>query len=321
MSGHGGFPPLITQRGVIILSPPRWRHYLSLIRLTNRHRIERFSRLFGLLHYGSGHLCDRKPVKVCLVHCPPVFFEPSEIVSDRLPQIVDSYLLLTLFPHSFNGRTRFLMVFRLHGRGSTASEERILLCVLGLEFLDAGEHEVFAVFDKGFGFCLVGVVVGGDQVGDSHVVLRKVRFFQDVVEEFLVPLGSEGVSEGSNRVHCVSGTQLYHMILRYTQLFIIIRRTYRAWKLCVAFKIEIFRAVYPLERRSQTLRQLDTPEIDRKPLLQLRPPIVIVLACEVGVEGADHVSMGIRPVLRAPVLVNEVTSVGREIVPISSHKG
>jgi hypothetical protein len=27
----------------------------------------------------------------------------------------------------------------------------------------------------------VGVVVGGDQVGDSHVVLRKGRFFQDVV--------------------------------------------------------------------------------------------------------------------------------------------
>ena len=109
------------------------------------------------------------------------------------------------------------------------------------------------------------------------------------------------------------------MVLRYTQLFIIIRRTYRAWKLCVPFEVEILRTVYPLERRPETFWQLNTPEIDRKPLLQLGPPIVIVLACEVGVEGADHVSMGIRPVLRASVLVNEVTSVGSEIVPIRSY--
>ena len=109
------------------------------------------------------------------------------------------------------------------------------------------------------------------------------------------------------------------MVLRYTQLFIIIRRTNRARKLCVPFKVEILRTIYPFERRPETLGQLNTPKIDRKPLLQLGPPIVIVLACEVGVEGADHVSMGIRPVLRAPVLVNEVTSVGSEIVPIRSH--
>ena len=135
----------------------------------------------------------------------------------------------------------------------------------------------------------------------------------------MVPLGSDRVSESSNRVHGFSRTHLYHMILRYTQLFIIIRRTYRARKLCVPFKVEILRTAYPFVRRSETFWQLNTPKIDRKPLLQLGPPIVIVLASEVGVEGADHVSMGIRPVLRASVLVNEVTSIGSEIVPIRSH--
>jgi hypothetical protein len=74
------------------------------------------------------------------------------------------------------------------------------------------------------------------------------------------------------------------MILRYTKLFIIIRRTYRAWKLSIPFEIEILRAVYSLERRPETLGQLNTPEIDRKPLLQLGPPIVVVLSREVGVE-------------------------------------
>jgi len=111
------------------------------------------------------------------------------------------------------------------------------------------------------------------------------------------------------------------MILRDTQLFIIIRRTYRLRKLCISFKIEILRAVYPLERRPETLREFDTPEVDREPLLQLGSPIVVVLPCEVGVEGPDHVSVGIRPVLRPSVLVYEVTSIGSEIVPIKNRFG
>ena len=74
------------------------------------------------------------------------------------------------------------------------------------------------------------------------------------------------------------------MILRYTQFFIIIRGTNRAWKLCVSFKIEVLGTVNPLERRTETLGQLDTPEIDRESLLQFSPSIVVILACEVGVE-------------------------------------
>ena len=107
-----------------------------------------------------------------LIHRAHVLLEASEILSDSPPQIVNSYLFLTLLP--FNRLTRFLVVAAFclgRGRGGCTFG-----CVLSLEFLNPSEHEVFAVLDNMFGFWLVAVVKGGYQVGDTHVVLRKVRF-------------------------------------------------------------------------------------------------------------------------------------------------
>ncbi len=109
--------------------PTSWRpHYLGLIRLTHTHGIQCLRGLLGLLYDRRSDLSDRDPLKVCLVHGPPVFFEPREVLSDSLPQIVNPYLLVTLFPRSFDRRCRFFII---------SISSRSFICVFGLEFLDA----------------------------------------------------------------------------------------------------------------------------------------------------------------------------------------
>ena len=58
--------------------------------------------------------------------------------------------------------------------------------------------------------------------------------------------------------------------------------------------------------RSQTLRELNPTEIHRQALLQLSSAIIIIFACEVRVEGPDHIPVRIRPILRAFALVEKI---------------
>lgn len=80
-------------------------------------------------------------------------------------------------------------------------------------------------------------------MSNAHIVLGEGRLVQDVFEELLVPLRPEGVTEATDRVHCVSRTHFNHMIFGDTLLLIIVRRANGTGELRVAFKVEVFWAV------------------------------------------------------------------------------
>ena len=64
-----------------------------------------------------------------------------------------------------------LLVLSFNGWSGTSKKSALLVEVLGLELLDAAEHELFAVLDEVLGLRLVSVVVGSNQVRNAHIVL------------------------------------------------------------------------------------------------------------------------------------------------------
>ena len=70
-----------------------------------------------------------------------------------------------------------LLVLSFNCWSGTSKKSALLVEVLGLELLDAAEHELFAVLDEVLGLRLVSVVIRSDQVRNAHIVLREGRFF------------------------------------------------------------------------------------------------------------------------------------------------
>jgi len=212
-----------------------------------------------------------------------------------------------------SSRTSFFLVAFNYWRPKNA----LFICILGLKFLNTWQHKVFACLYQLLRLCLMRIVVGCDQVGDSYIILREscVLFVKNIVQIFLIPFWPEGVSERTNRVHRISRSHLYHMVLRYAQFFIIVRRADWTGKLSVAFEIEILGTIDSLKRWAQTLRKFNTSKIHRQTLLKLSSSIIIILSCEIGVKWSYHIAMGVGAVLRSSTRIYEVTSIRCEIVP------